>query len=186
ERFVGRAVPRVLLPDFNYGLKPNQLQQQAIYDDEQARARRAAMAKLGFAVVRQMPTTAHGGFRPVTPQGKPLAAARPKPAGKSNGKVAARSGGNGAKPRGPAPTRVRVAASVRVPAAPRATTASRVVVTPRVASPTRIVPPARPITPVRAASPARTAARPSKPATRSAARPKPKAAARSAKKKGRR
>ena len=25
ERFVGRAVPRVLLPDFNYGLKPNQL-----------------------------------------------------------------------------------------------------------------------------------------------------------------
>ena len=63
ERFVGRAVPRVLLPDFNYGLKPSQLQQQAIYDDEQARARRAAMAKMGFAVVRQMPTTAHGGFQ---------------------------------------------------------------------------------------------------------------------------
>src|SRR5207247_8932339 len=41
-------------------------------------------------------TTAHGGFRPVTPQGKPLAAARPKPAGKAS-KVAARSGGNGGK-----------------------------------------------------------------------------------------
>jgi len=33
ERFVGRAVPRVILPDFNYGLMPNQLKHQAIYDD---------------------------------------------------------------------------------------------------------------------------------------------------------
>ena len=72
ERFVGRAVPRVLLPDFNYGLKPSQLQQQAIYDDEHARARRAALAKMGMAVVRQMPTTAHGNFRPVNAAGKPL------------------------------------------------------------------------------------------------------------------
>lgn len=86
ERFVGRAVPRVLLPDFNYGLKPSQLQQQAIYDDEQARARRAAMAKMGFAVVRQMPTTAHGGFRPVGTTGKPVS----KPAVKMPAKVAAR------------------------------------------------------------------------------------------------
>src|ERR1041385_6169244 len=87
ERFVGRAVPRVLLPDFNYGLKPSQLQQQAIYDDEQARARRAAMAKMGFAVVRQMPTTAHGGFRAVNAQGKPLQ----KPTTKPAAKIAART-----------------------------------------------------------------------------------------------
>ena len=86
ERFVGRAVPRVLLPDFNYGLKPNQLQQQAIYDDEQARARRAAMAKMGFAVVRQMPTTAHGGFRPVTAAGKPIEKRSPKIAARGAGK----------------------------------------------------------------------------------------------------
>lgn len=77
ERFVGRAVPRVLLPDFNYGLKPSQLQQQAIYDDEHARARRAALAKMGMAVVRQMPTTAHGNFRPVTASGKPIVKAKP-------------------------------------------------------------------------------------------------------------
>jgi ATP-dependent RNA helicase RhlE len=91
ERFVGRAVPRVLLPDFNYGLKPNQLQQQAIYDDEQARARHAAMAKMGFAVVRQMPTTAHGGFRAVNAQGKPLVKPAPKPATKVAARVAAKS-----------------------------------------------------------------------------------------------
>jgi len=156
ERFVGRAVPRVLLPDFNYGLKPNQLQQQAIYDDEQARARRAAMAKMGFAVVRQMPTTAHGGFRPVTPLGKPVAAPRPKMAAKG-----AKAGGvkNGAKVSGK--SRVLVAARTRVAAA------SRVATTPRIATPTRIVLPVRPVAQARTAAPAKTAARPkAKPALR--------------------
>jgi ATP-dependent RNA helicase RhlE len=178
ERFVGRAVPRVLLPDFNYGLKPNQLQQQAIYDDEQARARRAAMAKMGFAVVRQMPTTAHGGFRPVTPLGKPVAVARPKMAAKGGSKISgskisgSKAGGSklaakaiGGKARVPVAARTRVAASVRVAS------------TPRVATPTRIVLPVRPVAQVRAAA-----------ATKPAARPKPKPAVRarvSAKKKGR-
>ena len=155
ERFVGRAVPRVLLPDFNYGLKPNQLQQQAIYDDEQARARRAAMAKMGFAVVRQMPTTAHGGFRPVTPQGKPLAAARPKTAGKAGGKLAARSAAPAGKSRTPATTRTRVAASVRPAASARTATPARPATF--TATPTRIVLPARPVTPVRVTTPARPA-----------------------------
>jgi len=108
ERFVGRAVPRVLLPDFNYGLKPNQLQQQAIYDDEQARARRAAMAKMGFAVVRQMPTTAHGGFRPVNAQGKPLS----KPALKTTNRIAARGTTASSRSKAkPVVVRTRVAAS---------------------------------------------------------------------------
>jgi ATP-dependent RNA helicase RhlE len=48
ERFVGRAIPRVLLPDFDYKLGPSQLQQTVIYDDERVRAaRRTAMSKLG-------------------------------------------------------------------------------------------------------------------------------------------
>ncbi|HXS82234.1 MAG TPA: hypothetical protein VN896_05890, partial [Methylomirabilota bacterium] len=166
ERFVGRAVPRVLLPDFNYGLKPNQLQQQAIYDDEQARARRAAMAKMGFAVVRQMPTTAHGGFRPVTPLGKPVAVARPKMAAKgskvSGSKLGAKT--NGSKARVPVAARTRVAASTRViPSA-------------RVVTPTRIVLPVRPAAQVRAAAAAKPAARP---------KPKPVARALAKKKKGR-
>jgi superfamily II DNA/RNA helicase len=152
ERFVGRAVPRVLLPDFNYGLKPNQLQQQAIYDDEQARARRAAMAKMGFAVVRQMPTTAHGGFRPVTPLGKPVAASRPKVAAKGGSKV------NGAKVNG-GKSRVPVAARTRVAASTRVASAARVV------TPTRIVLPVRPVAQARAAVPAKPAGRP-KPAAR--------------------
>jgi ATP-dependent RNA helicase RhlE len=53
ERYVGRAIPRVLLPDFDYGLKPSQLQQQAVYDDEKLRARRAAaLAKMPYAAAR--------------------------------------------------------------------------------------------------------------------------------------
>ena len=137
ERFVGRAVPRVLLPDFNYGLKPSQLQQQAIYDDEQARARRAAMAKMGFAVVRQMPTTAHGGFRPVNAQGKPVS----KPTAKTPAKVAARSVATSVKPRSKQLSRTRVAASARsLPASTRAMAASsRVVVKPRPRPTERVV-----------------------------------------------
>src|SRR6185369_14072964 len=162
ERFVGRAVPRVLLPDFNYGLKPSQRQQQAIYDDEQARARRAAMAKMGFAVVRQMPTTAHGGFRPVTPLGKPVAAARPKMAAK--GSKAGGPKGAGAKVSG-GRSRVPVAARTRVAASTRVATAARVV------TPTRIVLPVRPVAQVRASAPAKPAARPRpKPAARVHAR----------------
>ncbi len=53
ERYVGRAIPRVLLPDFDYGLKPSQLREQAVYDDEKARARRsAALAKMPYAMAR--------------------------------------------------------------------------------------------------------------------------------------
>ena len=54
ERFVGRAIPRVLLPDFDYKLSPSQLQQTVIYDDERVRAaRRAAMGKVGpYALAR--------------------------------------------------------------------------------------------------------------------------------------
>jgi len=188
ERFVGRAVPRVLLPDFNYGLKPSQLQQQAIYDDEQARARRAAMAKMGFAVVRQMPTTAHGGFRPVTPQGKPIAAARPKTAGKANAKLAARMAATAGKSRTAATTRTRVAASARPMASARPAAPSRPPAF--TATPTRIVLPVRPVTTVRASAPVRAAApvrmtgyvAKSAPAKPAAAKARPKAAARSIRK----
>ena len=138
ERFVGRAVPRVLLPDFDYGLKPNQLQQQAIYDDEQARARRAAMAKMGFAVVRQMPTTAHGGFRPVNAQGKPVS----KPAAKTPMKLAARMAMPSTKPKPkvaakpatkPLP-KSRIVPTVRVIGTARVASAARAATTARVAA----------------------------------------------------
>ncbi|MEO5987506.1 MAG: DEAD/DEAH box helicase [Candidatus Eisenbacteria bacterium] len=64
ERFVGRAIPRVLLPDFDYGLKANQLNQTAIYDDERVRAaRRASSGKTTpFAATRS------GGANAVKPQ----------------------------------------------------------------------------------------------------------------------
>jgi ATP-dependent RNA helicase RhlE len=52
ERFVGRAIPRVLLPDFDYKLRPEQMQQTVIFDDERMRARRAAMARMPYAASR--------------------------------------------------------------------------------------------------------------------------------------
>lgn len=84
ERYVGRAIPRVLLPDFDYGMKPSQLQQTAIYDDERARARRAALARMPFAGARVSPQApAIAKSRPAqTPaaKAKPALAAKAKPA----------------------------------------------------------------------------------------------------------
>jgi ATP-dependent RNA helicase RhlE len=75
ERFVGRAIPRVLLPDFDYGLKPNQLKQTAIYDDERVREKRAAMRNAGF-LNKAAPAPPSTGLR-LRPSTAP--APRPKP-----------------------------------------------------------------------------------------------------------
>lgn len=90
ERFVGRAVPRVLLPDFDYGMLAGELKQQAIYDDEHARARRDALAKMGRAVVRQAPTTAHGNFRPIGSFGRPTTKSAAKHGSRTGAAVAAK------------------------------------------------------------------------------------------------
>ena len=83
ERFVGRAIPRVLLPDFDYLLKPSQIQQTAIYDDERVRARKAALAKNPYLQGRQTMPLA-GTPRPSANTQRHRAAAsassRPKPA----------------------------------------------------------------------------------------------------------
>jgi ATP-dependent RNA helicase RhlE len=93
ERYVGRAIPRVLLPDFDYGLKASQLQQTAIYDDERARARRAAaLARMPYAgqrvspqapaLAKSRPAPALAKSRPAPPpaaKSKPAAPAKPKP-----------------------------------------------------------------------------------------------------------
>ncbi len=45
ERFIGRAIPRVQLPDFKYERKPQEIAQAPIYDDEHIRARRTAASR---------------------------------------------------------------------------------------------------------------------------------------------
>ena len=92
ERFVGRAIPRVLLPDFDYKLKPEQVQQSVIFDDERIRDRhkKAIAARMPYATARVTTPSRPGGSaglarpsagipRSVT---KPPAVphARPKPA----------------------------------------------------------------------------------------------------------
>ncbi|MCC6349661.1 MAG: DEAD/DEAH box helicase [Candidatus Eisenbacteria bacterium] len=92
ERFVGRAIPRVLLPDFDYKLSASQLQQTVIYDDERVRAaRRAAMGKVG-----------------------PYALARAP----GQGRAAPPSRGVAAPSRGPAAPSRSLSSTVRGPAAP--------------------------------------------------------------------
>ncbi len=45
ERFIGRAIPRVRLPDFKYERKPQDVPQAPIYDDEHIRAKRTAASR---------------------------------------------------------------------------------------------------------------------------------------------
>ncbi|MFN8586304.1 MAG: DEAD/DEAH box helicase [Candidatus Eisenbacteria bacterium] len=84
ERFVGRAIPRVMLPDFDYHLKPSQVQQTAIYDDERLRARKAAIAKNPYLAGRQTMPLAGSNLRSSS-RPRPTAAtsvvARVKPKG---------------------------------------------------------------------------------------------------------
>ena len=61
ERFLGRAIPRVMLPDFDYGMKPTQIRQVLAYDDG-ARAVRRATPGVASAAARiaAAPRTANG------------------------------------------------------------------------------------------------------------------------------
>jgi ATP-dependent RNA helicase RhlE len=44
ERFLGRAIPRVMLPDFDYGMHPQQIKQAVSYDEERDDARVGGVA----------------------------------------------------------------------------------------------------------------------------------------------
>ena len=99
ERFLGRAIPRVLLPDFDYTMRPTELRQLPSYDDEPARpadrARRpsgvqaAATRIAGLSTNRNAPAAA----------AKPAAAARGLTGGGRLGGAAPRHSGGAAKPR---------------------------------------------------------------------------------------
>ena len=99
ERFLGRAIPRVLLPDFDYTMRPTELRQLPSYDDEPARpadrARRpsgvqaAATRIAGLSTNRNAPAAA----------AKPAAAARGLNGGGRHGGAAPRHSGGAAKPR---------------------------------------------------------------------------------------
>lgn len=56
ERFIGRAIPRVQLPDFKYERRPQDIAQAPIYDDEHIRARRTAASRNPYLAGR-MPGT---------------------------------------------------------------------------------------------------------------------------------
>jgi len=56
ERLVGRAIPRVLLPDFDYNMHPTEFQQAVSYGDEPPLARRmAAGLQLAAAKIASLP-----------------------------------------------------------------------------------------------------------------------------------
>ncbi len=74
ERFLGRAIPRVRLPDFDYSMEPRDLSKAVGYDDEAA-ARRTMSAGLAIAATRiaAVPRPVHGepGSTPPRPRTMP-------------------------------------------------------------------------------------------------------------------
>jgi ATP-dependent RNA helicase RhlE len=90
ERFVGRAIPRVLLPDFDYKLRPEQVQQVVIFDDERMRARRAALARMPYAASRVAGAARPGSGSTAKAAAKPSAQPAMKPRSAAAAPVTAR------------------------------------------------------------------------------------------------
>lgn len=107
ERLVGRAIPRVLQPDFDYQMQPRELQQIVTYDEVTRAERRPAAGGLQsaanrIAFVPKAGPVRNGRPAPASPA-KPGSAPAAKPAAKPSGKsAAARHGAKTAKRTGPA------------------------------------------------------------------------------------
>jgi ATP-dependent RNA helicase RhlE len=71
ERFMGRAVPRVLLPDFDYKMRPTEIKKVVSWDDGTARPAERAAAPVISA------------RRPVPAPTRPAPAVRRSPAGRA-------------------------------------------------------------------------------------------------------
>jgi ATP-dependent RNA helicase RhlE len=109
ERFLGRAIPRVMLPDFDYGMRPKEIKQVVSYEEENRGGRRAPAGVQTAAVriaagprpgaaqrstspvrnapaVRIAPPLAAGRVATVSPPSRPSAGpARPTAAVNANG-----------------------------------------------------------------------------------------------------
>src|SRR5262245_21796450 len=122
ERLVGRAIPRVMLPDFDYAMHPGDLKRVVSYDEQHGPAGAfqsgggVATAAVRIAGVVRATTNGHGRHGPVKAGG---AAVKPRPSGASHAKssgnskataASARRAKPGARPK-PARGKSRPAAS---------------------------------------------------------------------------
>jgi ATP-dependent RNA helicase RhlE len=89
ERLLGRAIPRVMLPDFDYGMQPREIKQVVSYNEEPERTRRAGGVQQAAARIASLPRAAetNGPAAAARPRGKPARAAKrhakPKPASRA-------------------------------------------------------------------------------------------------------
>jgi len=85
ERFMGRAIPRVMLPDFDYGMRPGEIKRVVSYEEEPERARKPAAglaaAASRIAAATQSKAASRGvGHVPRTVSTPRASAPRPAPA----------------------------------------------------------------------------------------------------------
>jgi hypothetical protein len=85
ERLMGRAIPRVMLPDFDYGMRPGEIKRVVSYEEEPERARKpaagVAAAANRIASATQSKAASRGvGHVPRTVSTPRASAPRPAPA----------------------------------------------------------------------------------------------------------
>jgi ATP-dependent RNA helicase RhlE len=93
ENFLGRAIPRVLLPDFDYGMHPQQIKQVVSYEERESDDRPSGItaAASRIAAIGRAPNT--NGAAPSSKSGKtPVGRAAKKPAGRAPQSARARKG----------------------------------------------------------------------------------------------
>jgi ATP-dependent RNA helicase RhlE len=76
ERFLGRTVPRVMLPDFDYGMRPTEIKQVVSYPD----------ADKGRAAAASPPRASHTPTRPASGARHKVGARKPRPAVRHRGR----------------------------------------------------------------------------------------------------
>jgi ATP-dependent RNA helicase RhlE len=140
ERLLGRAIPRVLLPDFDYSMRPTENRPAPGYEEDAERGpdkRRAAGLQAAAARIAAHPVVKAGPGQPTTKGPAPGASARANgggrltaaPAGAGQGARKGSPASNGPPRSRPASTRSRPRA--RAHGALRSTTRARVAATSR-------------------------------------------------------
>ena len=72
ERFLGRAIPRVMLPDFDYGMQPSEIKQLVSYDEERTPVRHAGGVAATAQRIASVPRNSTMARGPSVPRSVPI------------------------------------------------------------------------------------------------------------------
>jgi ATP-dependent RNA helicase RhlE len=96
ERFLGRAIPRVMLPDFDYHMKPSEMRQPAAVEEEPARVPDRSVRQAGVLTaasrIAAIPVASGYGAKPGAKPSGSVFTSKPSAPSKTGGAVRSQNG----------------------------------------------------------------------------------------------